>query len=73
MKTIAIKSETYEIKKQEEKIKREDLIYIGKSYTYDFQQNETIKYLAQRIYNYKFSILETGKGHKILLKIQQNL
>ena len=39
--TNEIKNEIYEIKKWEDKIKREDLKYKTKNYTYDFQRYGT--------------------------------
>ena len=69
MRTNEIKNEIYKIKKYDEEIKRKDLKYKTKSYTYDFQQYETIKSLAESIYNCKASIVETEEDHKTLLKI----
>ena len=37
MRTNKIKNEIYEIKKWEEKLKREDLLYKANKYKYDFQ------------------------------------
>ena len=37
MRTNKIKNEIYEIKKCEEKLKREDLLYKANKYKYDFQ------------------------------------
>ena len=53
MRTDEIKIEIYEIKKWEEKIKREYLKYKTKNYTYDFQQYETIRSFGGSIYTQK--------------------
>ena len=49
MRTNESKNEIYEIKKWEEKIKREDLKYKTKDYIYDFQQYETIRSFSEFI------------------------
>ena len=53
MRTDEIKIEIYEIKKWEEKIKREYLKYKTKNYTYDFQQYETIRSFGGSTYTQK--------------------
>ena len=50
IRTNKIKNEIYEIKKWEESIKREDLKYKTKNYTYDFQQFKTIRSFDESIY-----------------------
>ena len=50
MRTNQVKNETYDIKKWEEKIKRQDLKYKIKNYTHDFQQYETIRSFDESIY-----------------------
>ena len=42
MRNNEFKNETNNIKKEEEKIKREDLIYRANKYKHDFQQDEII-------------------------------
>ena len=68
MRTNEIKNEMYEIKKWEEKIKREDLKYKTKNYTYDFQQYETIRSFGESIYTSKASIVEADEDESNLLK-----
>ena len=58
MRTNAIKNEIDEIKKWEQKIKREDLKYKTKNYTYDFQQYETIRSFGEIIYTGRINIDE---------------
>ena len=43
---------------EREKIKQVDLEYKTKSYTFDFQQHETIRSLCESIYTCKTSIVE---------------
>ena len=50
IRTNKIKNEIYEIKKWEENIKREDLKYKTKNYTYGFQQFKTIRSFDESIY-----------------------
>ena len=59
---------TNEIKKWEEKIKREDLKYKTKNYIYDFQQYETIRSFGGSIYTQNISIVETQEDQNNLLK-----
>ena len=59
---------TDEIKKWEEKIKREDLKYKTKNYIYDFQQYETIRSFGESIYTQNISIVETQEDQSNLLK-----
>ena len=59
MTTNEIKNEIFEIKKWEEKIKREDLKYKTKNCTYDFQQYETIRSFSESIFTHEASIVET--------------
>ena len=68
MRTNEIKNEMYETKKWEEKIKREDLKYKTKNYTYDFQQYETIRSFGESIYTSKASIVEAEEDESNLLK-----
>ena len=62
------KNEIYEIKKWEEKIKREDLKYKTKNYTDDFRQYETIRSFGESIYTRKANIVETEEDQSNLLK-----
>ena len=59
---------TDEIKKWEEKIKREDLKYKTKNYIYDFQQCETIRSFGESIYTQNISIVEAQEDQSNLLK-----
>ena len=59
MRTNKIKNELDEIKKQEGKIKRRDLIYEAKKYLYDFQPYEMIRYFGDSIYTCKAKIVGT--------------
>ena len=59
---------TDEIKKWEEKIKREDLKYKTKNYIYDFQQYETIRSFGESIYTQNISIVEAQEDQSNLLK-----
>ena len=68
MRTNETKSEMYEIKKWEEKIKREDLRYKTNNYTYDFQQFETIRCFNDDIYIGKVNISEAKMNESNLLK-----
>ena len=63
MKTIEIADEIYEIRKWEGKIKRKDLKYEAKYYTYDFQHYETISSFRQSVYTDKMNINEAGMDH----------
>ena len=68
MRTNESKNEIYEIKKWEEKIKREDLKYKTKDYIYDFQQYETIRSFSETICTHKTSIVEAVEDQSNLLK-----
>ena len=68
MRTNEIKNEIYEIKKWEEKVKREDLKYKTKNYAHDFQQYETIRSLDESIYTQKPSIVEAEEDQNNLFK-----
>ena len=69
MRTNEIKNEIYEIWKWEDKIKREDLKYKTKNYTYNFQQYETIRSdKSHNIYTGKISLVEAEMGQSNLLK-----
>ena len=69
MRTKEIKNEIYEIWKWEDKIKREDLKYKTKNYTYNFQQYETIRSdKSDNIYTGKISLVEAEMGQSNLLK-----
>ena len=48
--------------------KRGDLKYKSKSYTYDFQQYETIRSFGERIYARKASIVEVEEDQSNLLE-----
>ena len=58
MRANEIKNEIYEIKKWEEKIKREDYIWI---YINDFQQFNTIRSFGDSIYTGKINIDEVER------------
>ena len=58
----------YEIKRWEEKIKRQNLKYLIKKQTYDFQQYETIRYFDESIYASKNNIDEVEIDQSNLLK-----
>ena len=68
MRTNESKNEIYEIKKWEEKIKREDLKYKTKDYIYDFPQYEAIRSFSETIYTHKTSIVEAVEDQSNLLK-----
>ena len=59
---------TNDIKKWEEKIKREDLKYKTKNYIYDFQQYETVRSFGESIYTQNISIVEAQEDQSNLLK-----
>ena len=59
MLTNEIKNEIHEIKKQEQKIDREELKYKTKNQTYVFQQYKIIRSFGEKIYGGKNSINET--------------
>ena len=61
MRTNEIKNEIYDIKKREEKIKGEDLIYRTNKYKCDFQQYETIRSFGKSIYTGKVTIDEADE------------
>ena len=58
----------YEIKRWEEKIKRQNLKYLIKKQTYDFQQYEAIRYFDESIYASKNNIDEVEIDQSNLLK-----
>ena len=66
MRTNEIKNEIYEIKTWKEKIKRQDLKYKTKNYTYDIQQHGTIRYFTKSIYTIKINIDEVEMGQSNL-------
>ena len=68
MRTVEIENEIYEIKKWEEKIKREDLKYKTKNNTHDFQQYEMIRSFDESIYAGKISIHEAEVDQANLLE-----
>ena len=68
MRTNEIKNETDEIKKWEEKIRREDLVYETNKYKCDFQQYDVIKAFGDSIYNGKISIDEAEIDKSSLLE-----
>ena len=68
MRTDEIKNKIYEIKKWEEKIKREDFKYKTKNYAYDFQQYETIRSFGESIYAGKISIHKAEMDQTNLLE-----
>ena len=53
-----IKNEIHDITKWEEKIKRKELKYETKKYTYDFQKSETIRHFGELIYTHTAKIVE---------------
>ena len=68
MKTNEIKNEIDEIKKWEEKIKREDLICSSNKFEYDFQQHEAIRSFGESIYTGKINTDEAEIDQSNLLK-----
>ena len=56
MRTNKLINEIYEVKNWEEKIKRKDLKYKTTNYTYNFQQNETMRSFDESIYTGKINI-----------------
>ena len=69
MRTNQVKNETYDIKKWEEKIKRQDLKYKIKNYTHDFQQYETIRSFDESIYTSITNIDKAEMDRRNLLKL----
>ena len=67
-RTNKIKNEIYEIKKWEDKIKREDLKCKTKIFTDDFYQYETISYFGDDIYTGKINVGEATMNQTNLLK-----
>ena len=63
-----IKNEIYEINKWEDKIKREDLKYKTKIFTYEFYQYETIIYFGDDIYTGKINVDEAKMIQNNFLK-----
>ena len=68
MRANEIKNKIHEVKKWEEKIKREDLKCKTKNYTYDFQQNETIRSFDESVYTRKAIIAEAEEDQSNLLE-----
>ena len=68
VRNIEIKNEMNEIKKWQEKIKQEDLIYKENKYKYDSQQYETIRSFSESIYAGKINIDETEMDQSNLLE-----
>ena len=58
MKNDEIKNEIDEIKKWENKVKRQDLKYHTNRYVYDFQQFQTTRSVGHSFYTSKISIDE---------------
>ena len=56
MRTNKLINKIYEVKNWEEKIKRKDLKYKTTNYTYNFQQNETMRSFDESIYTGKINI-----------------
>ena len=63
MRNNEIKNEIDEIKKWEEKIKRENLKYERKKFIYDFRQCETVRSFGDNICISKINIDEAEKDH----------
>ena len=70
MITNEIKNEIDKTKTQEEKVKRENLIYKANKYKYDFQQHETVRYFGESIYTGK---VNTDKAEIDLSNLFRNL
>ena len=70
MITNEIKNEIDKTKTQEEKVKRENLIYKANKYKYDFQQHETVRYFGESIYTGK---VNTDKAEIDLSNLFKNL
>ena len=68
MRANEIKNKIHEVKKWEEKIKREDLKCKTKNYTYDFQQYETIRSFDESAYTRKAIIAEAEEDQSNLLE-----
>ena len=68
MRTNKIKKELNEIKKWEEKNKRNDLRYGIKSCLYDFQQYDTIRSFGKNIYGGKINMDESEMDQTNLFK-----
>ena len=68
MRTNEVKHEICEITKWEQKIKREDLKYETKNYTYDFQQYERIRSFGDNNYTVKINIEEAEMNQSNLFK-----
>ena len=68
MRPNRIKNEKYEVKKWEEKTKRQDLKHKTKNCTYDFQQYKTIRSFGESIYTGKINIDEAEMDQRILFK-----
>ena len=68
MRANEIKNKIHEVKKWEEKIKREDLKCKTKNYTYDFQQYETIRSFDESVYTRKAIIAEAEEDQSNLLE-----
>ena len=66
------KSEINEIKKLEEQIKRNDLIYESSKHVYDFRRFQTIRSFGNSIFNGIITISETGKKQSNLIDIFLN-
>ena len=65
MRTNKLINEIYEVKNWEEKIKRKDLKYKTTNYTYNFQQNETMRSFDESIYTGKINIGEVEMDQAI--------
>ena len=68
MRTNEVKNEIFDIKKWEEKIKREDLIQRANKYKYDLQQYEITRSFGESIYTGKITIDEADEDKSNLLK-----
>ena len=62
-----------EIKNEIDEIRRKDLTYETKKYTYDFQQHEALRSFGENTYSSKINIDEAEIDQAIYYKIQQNL
>ena len=70
---MKLKKEIDEIRKWEEKIKREDFKYKTNNYLYHFQQFETLRNFGDSIYAGKIDIHEAETDQNNLLENMVNL
>ena len=62
-----------EIKNEIDEIRRKDLTYETKKYTYNFQQHEALRSFGENTYSSKINVDEAEIDQAIYYKIQQNL